>query len=143
MTGRPRFQPTKAQRDRVKLLKAMGWSNERIAAQILVKGKPIARNTLEDRFADELQFGADAKRLENLESMEKAAKKGNASAGKWLAERYDAARAAEHLATRGQPATQPTEPKEERLGKKEAKQQAAHQVTGKFAPPPAPKPKLH
>ena len=61
----------------------MGWSNERIAEQILVKGKAIARNTLEDRFANELQLGAHAKRLENIEAMERAAKKGNASAGKW------------------------------------------------------------
>jgi folate-binding Fe-S cluster repair protein YgfZ len=136
MTGRPRFKPTKQQRDRVKLLKAMGWSNERIAAQILVKGKPIARNTLEDRFADDLQFGADAKRLENIEAMEKAAKKGNASAGKWLAERYDAARAAEQVDARAQ--TAGPAPRQEKLGKKEARHEAANRVTGKFAPPPPP-----
>lgn len=137
MTGRPRFTPTRAQRERVKLLKAFGWSNERIAALIGPKG--ISRNTLEAAFAAELEFGADAKRLENMEAMEKAAKKGNASAGKWLAERFDAARASAHLDERaGLQAPAAPAPKEEPLGKKQLRQKAAERVTGKFAPPPPP-----
>ena len=119
------------------MLEAMGWSNERIAEQILVKGKAIARNTLEDRFANELQLGAHAKRLENIEAMERAAKKGNASAGKWLAERYDAARAAEQLAGRGQVAPNHA-PRPEKPGKKEAQREAAARVIGKFERPPPP-----
>ena len=125
--GRPRFKPTKAQRDRVKLLKADGWSNERIAAQL-----GISRNTLEQALAAELEFGSDAKRVELLEAMEKAAKKGNASAGKWLADRYDVARAAHQVEQR-------EEPRPQVLGKKEQRQEAAEKVAGKFAPPSPPK----
>jgi len=76
MAGRPRFKPTPKQRNRVKLLKADGWSNERIAAQI-----GISPDTLAIAFVEEIQFGADAKRLEIIEAMERAATKGNASTG--------------------------------------------------------------
>lgn len=146
MAGRPRFKPTKPQRDRVKLLKAMGWSNERIAAQVLdKKGKPICRNTLETVFASELLHGADAKRVENIEAMQRAAMKGNASAGKWLDEKYAAGRAAEQLEGRESPASQPRpeQPAAEKPGKKELRQEAAGRVTGKFAPPPPPPPTKH
>jgi hypothetical protein len=131
MVGRPPFKPTKAQRDAVKLMKADGWSNERIAAQL-----EVARNTLEKAFATELEFGADSKRLKVLKDLDKASSKGNASASKQLLERYEVAKAAQVLRDREQPG----EPaREAKLGKKEQQQQAAEQVTGKFAPPPAPK----
>lgn len=133
MAGRPRFQPTAKQRERVKLLKADGWSNERIAAQI-----GIAHDTLAAAFKSEIEFGADAKRIELIEAMERAAKKGNASAGKWLHDRFAAAGAAQQLVNRERPAEGP---KAEKLGKREERQQAAEKVRGKFAPP-AP-PKLH
>jgi hypothetical protein len=89
MAGRPRFKPKPAQRNLVELLKAEGWSNERIAAQI-----GVSPDTLAVAFAAEIEAGADEKRAELLEAMWRVAKKGNAAAGKWLARRFDAARAA-------------------------------------------------
>lgn len=138
MAGRPRFKPTKVQRERVKLLKADGWQNDRIARHL-----GIARNTLEAAFAEEIEFGLDVKQAELLASADKAAKKGNATMIKWLADRRDAARAAAQVAGREQqPAsTQSTEAKPPPKGKKELAQQSAEDVSGKFAPP-AP-PKLH
>lgn len=131
--GRPAFKATKPLRDRVKLLKADGWSNDRIARQL-----GIARNTLEKKFAEELEFGADAKRVEILEAADKAAKKGNATMIKWLADRRDVARAAEQVADREAPsAAAPLKPPAK--GKKEIQQQAAEEITGKFAPPSPPK----
>lgn len=127
MAGRPRYKPTKPQRDRVKLLRADGWSIERIAAQL-----GIAHTTLMSAFASEIEFGADAKRIELIEAMQAAAKKGNASAGKWLHDRFDLARAARQVDERALPAA----PK---LGKKELQQEAATKVGGKYAPPSAPK----
>ena len=116
MAGRPRLKPTAKQRNRVSLMKAAGWSNERIAAQI-----EIARNTLELHFAKELEFGADRKRLELMEHLEAASKKRNASASKQLIEMIDQA------ATLRQDAGLPKDdaPKEPRLGKKEALQRQA------------------
>lgn len=130
MAGRPRFKPTSKQRERVKLLKAVGWSNERIAAQI-----GISPDTLASAFANEIQFGADAKRIENIEAMEKAAKKGNASAGKWLHEQFAAAKASEQLGARE---TASPEVKPPKLGKKDQQQEAAGRVAGIFAPPAPP-----
>ncbi|CAB4167428.1 hypothetical protein UFOVP860_19 [uncultured Caudovirales phage] len=133
MAGRPRFKPTKKQRERVKLLKADGWSNERIAAQLT-----ISRNTLEAAFATELELGADAKRVENLEAAEAAAKKGNASAIKWLAGRFDLARVAHQGVSLESPA-ETEEARSPKLGKKEQQQRDATKIAGKFAPPEPPK----
>lgn len=133
MAGRPRFKPTKPQRDRVKLLKAAGWSNERIASHL-----EISRNTLEAAFVMEIQFGADAKQAQILANLEAASKKGNASASKQLLDRFDLARANEQLASRRNEPEEP-EAKLQKQGKKELQQEAAEQVEGKFAPPSPPK----
>lgn len=137
MAGRPPFKPTYAQRERVKMLKADGWPNERIARNL-----EIARNTLEKVFPEELEHGADEAQAELMGWAVKAAKKGNASMVKWLAERYAAARAAQQVASR-EVAPPVEEPKAAKLGKKEIQQQSAEAITGKFAPPPAPERKLH
>lgn len=136
-TGRPNFKPTPTQRERVKLLKADGWSNERIARRL-----GIARNTLEKVFAWELEDGADEKRAELLDYALKGAKKGNASLIKWLIDRNDRARAHSEIERRAQGPRETPEETPEKLGKKAERQKAAEEVTGKFAPP-APPPKLH
>ena len=115
MTGRPPFKPTKAQRAKVELMKAVGWSNERIAAQL-----KIARNTLEKAFAAELEWGADAKRLQVFENLEKASKKGNASASKQLLDQFDVA-----ATLRPNVPAAPDEPVKPKLGKKAAAEVAA------------------
>ena len=90
MPGRPSTKPTKAQRDRVMLCVADGWSHQRIAAAL-----GIASGTLERHFNWELELGGDRKRLELLDVAYEAAKKGNVSAIKWLMARMDAAYKAE------------------------------------------------
>lgn len=110
MAGRPRFKPTKAHRDLVRLLKADDLSNERIAAQI-----GISRNTLEQYFGAELEFGADQVRAETLLALDKAVKRGNASAIRMRMDRLDARK----LARPDQPLKEP------KLGKKEQQQAAA------------------
>ncbi len=87
MTGRPPKTATNAQRTSVKLMAAQGWSHDRIARQL-----GIARNTLVRYFREELEFGADSRLVDLLEVMEGAAKKGNATAIKWLMKRFDSAR---------------------------------------------------
>lgn len=138
-TGRPKFKPTAPQRNRVKLMRADGWSKERIARQIGVDA-----DTLVKHFAEELEYGADQKRLELIEAAEKGAKKGNASLIKWLTDRHDAARAAHQLEERGRPSAEPVAPAPvPPKGKKEQRQEAANKVTGKYATPPSPPVKLH
>lgn len=113
MTGRPRFKPSRAQRNRVKLMKAAGWSNERIAAQI-----GVSRNTLEKALAAELEFGADSKKLQVMENLEKASGKGNASASKQLLDMFDVA-----ATLRPDGGDRPADPpREAKLGKKERQQ---------------------
>lgn len=113
MAGRPAFKPTREQRIDVETMKADGWSNERIALQLR-----ISRPTLESHFADELQYGADKVRLENLRNLRKMAKK-NASAAKQLNDRLDVART-----QRPDGGKEPSEekPREPKLGKKEGLQ---------------------
>ena len=115
MAGRPAFKPTRDQRSDVEIMKADGWSNERIALQLR-----IARNTLEQYFADQLQYGADLVRLENLRNVRRMAKK-NASAAKQLNDRLDLA--ATRRPDGGDEPPAPT--KETKLGKKERLQREA------------------
>jgi len=56
--GRPPFEPTDRQRQDVKLCKAVGWSNEEIAAYI-----GVSRNTLAEHFVEELAHGVRVARV--------------------------------------------------------------------------------
>lgn len=136
--GRPRFKPTKPQRDRVKRLKADGWSNERIARVL-----GISRNTLEAAFAEEIEFGLDLKLDEVLELAEKGAKKGNATLIKWVAQRRETARAQQQIAERAEAGAATPETRPLAKGKKEQAQAAADEVTGIFAVPQGPTVKPH
>jgi hypothetical protein len=71
--------PTKAQREKVKLYLAGGISEPVVAHRI-----GISHMTLRKHFAEELEFGRDMKRADNLELLQKAATKGNVSAMKHL-----------------------------------------------------------
>lgn len=75
--ARPTFKPTAAQRRQVAIAAGGGMSHEEIAI-----GLGLARNTLEKHFEAELSSGAYAKRLEVLQAMHAAAKKGNMTAAR-------------------------------------------------------------
>jgi len=75
--ARPSFKPTAAQRRQVAIAAGGGMSHEEIAL-----GMGISRNTLEKHFNNELSTGAYAKRLEVLQAMHAAAKKGNMTAAR-------------------------------------------------------------
>ena len=77
MSGRPPFQPTKAQQRRVSIAAGAGWSHEEIAIAL-----EISRPTLEKYFAQELTVGAYQRRAEVIEAMYRTAKKGNVAAQK-------------------------------------------------------------
>jgi hypothetical protein len=110
--GRPPFRATKAKRDRVTLYIAGG-----IGEAIIAHRLGISPNTLQKHFADELKFGRDLKRAENLELLDSAAKSGNVAAQKHLDAKFAALAAGNYFA-----ATAPPGPK---LGKKEVASIAA------------------
>jgi predicted transcriptional regulator len=108
------FVPTKAQRQEVMLLVAAGMSEPSIASVI-----GICQSTLRKHFAEELLFGHARKQAENLARLEKAARKGNVTAMKYLAGKLEVI-----------PERAPPEPKPQKLGKKEAAEvdaQTAHE----------------
>jgi hypothetical protein len=73
--GRPRYQPTNEERERVSELASMGMPHEGIA-QVL----GIARQTLETYFPVELSMGAYSKRAALLQAAYKAALNGSVAA---------------------------------------------------------------
>jgi hypothetical protein len=101
----PAFKATAAMRKSVELMKADGWSDERISAQL-----GCSRPTLLKHFARELEFGADKVRQEQLANLRRASKRGNVTAAKALLARSDLT-AVSRLPADG--------PKPEKLGKKE------------------------
>ena len=114
--GRPRKEATPEDRNKVKMLLAVGWSNERIAS-VLHMSLPTFRRL----FFQELKFRAvardmlDARRLELAVT---AAVGGNVGAMRQvdrLLEMFDRMKAERAYAD--QPGNQPTPPKE-KLGKK-------------------------
>ena len=106
------FVPTKAQREKVKLYLAGGISEPVVAHRL-----GISQNTLRKHFADELEFGRDMKRADNLERLEKAATKGNVSAMKHLDAKFATVSAENSF-------TAPA-PRSSDVGKKEQAQAAA------------------
>lgn len=115
MAGRKALNVTAAMRRDVALMKADGWSDERVAAQL-----GISRTTLLKHFAHELEFGADKVRREQLVNLARASKKGNVAASKAILARADLV-AAPRLVS-----SQPTDDaKPEKIGKKEAADVAA------------------
>lgn len=75
--GRPAFKPTAAQRRQVSIAAAGGMRHEDIAIAM-----GICRDTLSKHFEAELSAGAAARRMEVLQALYVAAKKGSSSAAK-------------------------------------------------------------
>lgn len=114
MAGRKPFKVTAALRRDVELMKADGFSDDRIAAQLA-----ISRTTLLKHFASELEFGADKVRRRQLANLDRMSKR-NVAAAKALLARSDAVA----------PPGASDEPEAAKRGKKEELDAAAQ------APPP-------
>lgn len=125
-SGRREMEPTDEQREKVRVLKAGGMTNEAIAEAI-----GISEPTLRKHFASELDLATAKVRAEMLMARYNTAKGGNVQAQNKMLELVGASAADARVKQR--------ETKAPALGKKEQKQQAAENVGGKFAPPSAPK----
>lgn len=134
--GRPAWQPSIEDRTIVEQMKYVGDSDAMIARALKVDV-----DTLRKHCAYELENGYANRRKQVIGKLFEAAEAGNVSAIKRLDEMGKIAGAAESLRNRGtakQPETKAT-PKAPPPGKKEQMQQAAENVTGKFAAPSPPK----
>lgn len=125
-SGRKEFAPTDDEREKVRVLKAGGMSNEAIAEAI-----GISEPTLRKHFPSELDRGTAKVRADLLMARYRSAMGGNVSAQTKMLELVGASVAGGKIKDREKAAP--------RVGKKEAQQQAAENVDGKFAPPAGPK----
>lgn len=75
--ARPSHKPTAALRRKVSIAAGGGWAHEEIAIAL-----GVSRNTLEKHYAAELTTVAFQRRMEAIEGLHKAARKGNAAAAK-------------------------------------------------------------
>lgn len=134
--GRPEHSWSRENSNKVLLAFARGLSVKQAATAI-----GVSVPTLRKHYSSEVGKRTDARlRMEmtQLARLNSAATAGNVAAEKELFKRLDKAALAElagRVADRGNARPVP-KPK---LGKKAAAQEAAGQVTGKFAPPPQPK----
>lgn len=119
MAGRPPFKPTPAQRRKVAAAKAGGMSEDAIALAL-----GITRPTLAKHFMVELSTGAAVKKMEAVDALFIAAKKGNVAAIKAVLLLGAAVEPPPQPgAATGE--TPPAPAPAARLGKKEAQQVAA------------------
>lgn len=123
-SGRRKYAPTDDEREKVRVLKAGGMSNEAIAEAI-----GISEPTLRQHFLSELDRGTAKVRADLLMARYRSAMGGNVAAQNKMIDQVAA-----------QQAQQKVSPvKEPKLGKKEERKAAAKAVGGKFAPPAPPK----
>lgn len=132
--GKPPHVPTAENRRFVQLALACERDEEEIAAALRITVKTLNRH-----YFHELAGKVSARlklEMKAMAAMVEQVEKGNVAAMALLAKRLDKAglkQLAHQLADRGK-----GEAKAPKLGKKEQQRQAAQQVGGKFAPPPAP-----
>lgn len=137
-SGRRAYRPSDDEREKVRVLKAGGMTNEAIATAV-----GITIPTLTKHFSVELDCGTAKVRAELLMARYRSAIGGNVSAQTKMLELVGASAAGDKLKDRetapaGSAASPTRAPK---LGKKEVQQQAAEDVAGgsKFAPPSGPR----
>jgi hypothetical protein len=130
--GRPEHVWTQRNSNRINLLFAQGSDLKEAAAAIGVSVPTLRKHY----FSEVAQWKVAALRLRAslLERLNEEAAKGNVAAVKELFAQIERGRIVA-LSARVQSRDVPARPK---LGKKEALRQAAGEVTGRFAPPPAP-----
>lgn len=139
--GRPPYLPTQLARDKVTMLLAFGWSNERIANAMVIslptlrrafgrelKIRMIQRDRLDARVAEKLMDGVNAGNVGAIKEFRK------------LLERNDQMTAEQNFHNRYKAEPKPAAV-EEKLGKKAQRQRNAEQQTGagRFAVPPSPR----
>ena len=124
--GRPSFKKDKENQQHVAVLKARGWSTERIAKYI-----GCSEPTLRKNFFRELQAGADMIEAEMLAVLYAKARGGNVSAVERLMDRLELnpAFAAKNSPKAAAPAGGDTP---EKLGKKAMLEKAAKNPTGSW-----------
>lgn len=139
--GRPSYEPTQEQRERVVRYIGAGLSQQSIA-NIL----GIAYNTLDKYFRFELDYGADLCHAKSIDLLWDSARNGNVSAQKALAEKAIVSSAMSDVRNRGKVATPEKEEKPERtpqLGKRKQEViDAEKAASGIYAVPSAPRPVL-
>lgn len=127
--GRTPFRPSIEQRQAVEEMKFCGEPEVVIARAI-----GIDVDTLRKHFADELAGGHAQRRKEVIGMLFKEARGGNVSAMRKLEELGRPPGDQDGSAARPADA-----PRQAKLGKKQEQQQAAEQIAGKYATPPAPR----
>lgn len=134
--GRPAHAPTRETQNRVLLGFARGWSVKDVASSI-----GVSVPTLREHYSSAVAMRAQLRLMVEsvqLGRLNDQAEKGNVTAEKELMKALDKGRLqalSDKVATEG---PSQAKAKSAKLGKKEQQRQAASQVTGKFAPPPAP-----
>lgn len=133
-SGRRPFEPSEEDREKVRVLKAGGMSDDAVATAI-----GISAPTLRKHFAHELDVGTAKTRAELLLALHRSAMGGNVAAQKKALELVTAAAASDALKDRETPPV--VSSAAPRKGKKELQQEAAEEVAGgsKFAPPAGPR----
>lgn len=129
--GRKRHKRSPQVAENVSVLRAAGLTVEQIAARI-----GLSEPTLRKYYFRELDDGAVLAEAVLTEAMWKKAREGNVSAARFIRETFkqgDAVEADRRVSSRARPV------REEAVGKKEERLQAARQVTGRFAPPAGPR----
>jgi len=145
--GRPQHEPTDEKRRLVIQLASFDWSDERIAMALGVDPKTLRKHYSRQLAAkEEARARVEAKLLNALWG---EIEKGNVSAIDRYFKRLDQhelGKLSERVAARGVGATGTGGAASEggraagsKMGKKEQQRAAAHEVTGKFAPPPGPR----
>lgn len=130
--GRPEFQPTKEQRQRVEILVGGGMAIEEIASAM-----DIDKKTLSKHFGEQIRFGRSKKRAEVLEAMFNSAKGGNVSAQKAFIQLNSLADVDERVQNPKADEVAPPAPKKKTVGyvsKKETAQAEAMAVGGPDSP---------
>ena len=130
-SGRREHEPTDEEREKVRVLRAGGMTQEAIAEAIGLSAPTLAKH-----FASELDRGTAKVRADLLMARYRSAMGGNVSAQTKMLELVGASAAGDRLKERETPPVKPA-----RLGKKEMQQQAAEEVAvgAKFASPSGPR----
>lgn len=127
--GRPAFQKTVENQETVRVLKAAGWSNERIARYLGCDVK-----TLRKHFSLELTLATDQAEAEALLTIHRRMKEGNVSAANRVLVLAEKGKAAPPPPKNPQPEDAPEDEAgaDPKLGKKERQAEAAKKPTGSW-----------